>query len=69
MKKPNIPYVISALKKKEERLDAIKEKVRSNRDAMISTLTTVDEGDTYLQGLVRGEITAFENVLEMLEEK
>ena len=47
----------------------LSDKVRSNRDAMISTLTTVNDRDIYLQGLVRGEITAFENVLRMLEEE
>ena len=45
------------------------DKVRSNRDAMISTLSQVFDRDIYLQGLVRGEITAFENVLRMLEEE
>jgi hypothetical protein len=45
------------------------DKVRSNRDAMLSTLTTVDDCDIYLHGLIRGEITAFENVLEMLREE
>jgi hypothetical protein len=44
-------------------------KVQSNHDAMISTLSQVDERDRYMQGLIRGEISAFENVLKMLEEK
>lgn len=47
----------------------MRHKVESNRDAMLSTLTTVDECDIYRQGLVRGEIRAFENVLEMLKEE
>ena len=47
----------------------LKDKVASNHDAMVLTLTTVDDCDIYRQGLVRGEIRAFENVLKMLEEK
>jgi hypothetical protein len=47
----------------------LRHKIESNRDAMISTLSEVFDRDIYLQGLVRGEIAAFENVLRMLEEK
>ena len=47
----------------------LSDKVRSNRDAMVSTLSQADSYDGYVYGCIEGEIRAFENVLRMLEEE
>ena len=43
-------------------------KLQSNYDTCVSTLSTIDEHDCYMQGLVQGEIRALKNVLDTIKE-
>ena len=48
--------------------DLMGDKVRMYCDTVLSILNQVKEEDIYLAGLCRGQITAFEKVLELIGE-
>ena len=50
----------------DAKCDTLRDKVRLQRDVLIASLGHVNCSDIYLQGLVRGQLTAYEKVLEMI---
>ena len=52
----------------DEELARLKDKVQTYLDTLIVTLAHVNEKDIYLQGLFSGQITAYEKVMELINE-
>ena len=46
----------------------LEDKLQAYRDTLIATLAHVNEKDIYLQGLCRGQITAYEKAIELMKE-
>jgi hypothetical protein len=49
--------------------DTLRDAVQTQHDILISTLEHSNNNDIYFQGLVRGGITSYLKVLQLLEEK